>query len=226
MESLSDLEVITFDCYGTLIDWETGIRASVKQALENLGLTQSEEAKIFDLYEEEEKKIEVKSYQPYRRVQAEALRRASRRIGKKIPDQSIEILAEQLPNWLPFPDTNPALQRLAARYKLGILSNVDNDLLAGTLRNLVVTFDFLITAERVRSYKPAQKHWLEARKVIGDRGWIHVAGSLYHDIVPASELGIKSVWVNRKHSREHGEYQRRILKEVDSLTRLADWLAP
>jgi 2-haloalkanoic acid dehalogenase type II len=219
-----DFDVITFDCYGTLIDWETGIRAGFKQALENLGLRHSEETLIFDLYEEEEKRIEKFSYRPYRRVLAEALSTAANKIGKRTSEVSYDILADQLPKWRPFPDTNPALQRLAMKYKLGILSNVDNDLLSGTLKNFVVSFDFLVTAENVRSYKPRPKHFLEAKKIIGDRSWLHVAASLYHDIDPASKLGIPAVWVNRKGSEQGREYSTKTVKEVSNLTQLANWL--
>jgi 2-haloalkanoic acid dehalogenase type II len=219
-----DFNVITFDCYGTLIDWETGIRAGFKQALENLGLSESEETQVFDLYEKEEKRIEGLPYRPYRRVLAEALSSASNKIGKRISERSSHILADQLPKWRPFPDTNPALQKLATKHKLGILSNVDNDLLSGTLKNFSVPFDFLVTAENVRSYKPKPKHFIEAQKIIGDSNWLHVASSLYHDVEPASKLGIPAVWVNRKRSEKGREYSTKRAKEVVNLTQLADWL--
>lgn len=219
-----DFEVITFDCYGTLIDWETGIEAGFRLALENLGLSQSEEALVFDLYQEEEKRIERLPYRPYRRVLAEALKAAANRIGKRVSEGSANLLADQLPKWKPFPDTNPALQRLAAKYKLGILSNVDNDLLSGTMKNLRVRFNFIVTAETVKSYKPQAKHFLEAKKIVGHRTWLHVAASLYHDIEPASRLGIHTVWVNRQGSDQGREYSAKFAKEVTNLTQLADWL--
>jgi 2-haloalkanoic acid dehalogenase type II len=135
-------------------------------------------------------------------------------------------LAEQLPRWDPFPDTNPALERLARKCKLGILSNVDNDLLTDTLKQINIPFDLVVTAERVRSYKPGTKHFEEAQRIIEDRGWLHVAASLYHDIEPALKLGIKTAWVNRKNSIEGREYLGRIVREVENLTQLADWLVP
>ncbi len=222
-----EYQVVTFDCYGTLIDWETGIRASFKQALRELELSQSEEARVFDLYEEEEKRIEaLKPYRSYGTVQSEAASAAARRLGKNIPKELSTLLAEQLPRWNPFPDTNPALEMLAGKYKLGILSNVDNDLLTGTLKHFNIPFDLVVTAERVRSYKPGRKHFEEAQRIIGDKGWLHVATSLYHDIEPALKLGIKTVWVNRKNSMEGRQYLRRIVREIENLTQLADWLAP
>jgi 2-haloalkanoic acid dehalogenase type II len=130
-----------------------------------------------------------------------------------------------LPTWRPFPDTNPALEKLARNHKLGILSNVDDDLLEGTLKHLTIPFDILITAERVRSYKPATTHFEQARKTIDvNKGWLHVAASLYHDIKPASKLQIKTAWVNRKNSLEGQKCSGIFLKEVKDLTQLAGWL--
>ena len=223
-----EFEFVTFDCYGTLIDWETGIRRAFKQALEGTGLSRAQEAELFELYQGEEKKIEGQTtYRKYREVLALAASCAARRFGKTIPGNLSSVLAEQLPSWKPFPDTNPALERLATEYTLGILSNVDDDLLSGTLKHFTVPFDLVVTAERVRSYKPATEHFEEARKIIGaDRGWLHVAASLYHDIEPASRLGINAVWVNRKNSPEGKQYRWKIVREVRDLGHLADWLAP
>lgn len=219
--------VITFDCYGTLVDWETGIHTAFKQSVRNLGVSKLEGSRLFDLYVEEEKRIEAeKPYRSYRKVLAEAFSAAVKTIGKTIPEEVSDRLAEQLPTWRPFPDTNPALEKLAKKYGLGILSNVDNDLLTGTMKHFAIPFDIVVTAERVRSYKPGFKHFEEARRIIGDKDWIHVAASLYHDIEPASKLGIKTVWVNRKNSSEGRKYLGKIVKEVENLTQLADWLAP
>jgi len=221
------IEVVTFDCYGTLIDWETGIQAAFKQSLKDLALSASQESRVFDLYQEEEKRIEaLRPYRSYRKVLSEAASAAARRFGKNIPEELSTILADQLPEWDPFPDTNPTLERLARKYKLGILSNVDNDLLTGTLKHFNVPFDLVVTAEQVRSYKPAPKHFEEAQRIIGDKNWLHVAASLYHDIQPASKHGIKTVWGNRNNSIEGRKYLGRIAKGVENLTQLTDWLAP
>jgi 2-haloalkanoic acid dehalogenase type II len=219
---------VTFDCYGTLIDWETGIRVAFKQALEGTGLSPTQEGELFRLYEEEEKRVEgMMPYRPYREVLSLAASGAARRFGKTIPEKLSSILAEQLPSWAPFPDTNPALERLSTEYVLGILSNVDNDLLEGTLKHFTVPFDLVVTAERVRSYKPGTEHFEEARGIIGaDRGWLHVAASVYHDIEPASRLGINTAWINRKNSPEGRQLKGRIAREVKDLVQLADWLAP
>ena len=228
MEKPREFEFVTFDCYGTLIDWETGIRRAFKQALEGTGLSPTQEGELFRLYEEEEKRIEGQMpYRSYREVLSLAASGAARRFGKNIPANLTDILAEQLPGWDPFPDTNAALERLATEYTLGILSNVDNDLLEGTLKHFTVPFDLIVTAERVRSYKPAPEHFEEARRIIGaDRGWLHVAASLYHDIEPASQLGINTAWINRKNSTGGKRFRGKILREAKNLTQLADWLTP
>ena len=226
MENARDFEVVTFDCYGTLIDWETGIKAAFKEYFEGLGISQVQESKLLDIYHEEEKRIEAqKPYKPYRTVLSEASLATTRRLGKG-PETLSVFLAEKLPRWYPFPDTNPALERLARKYKLGILSNVDNDLLSGTLRHFAVSFDIVVTAEQVRSYKPGFRHFEQARNLIGERTWLHVAASLYHDIEPASKLGIETVWVNRENHDEGRKHRKRIVKEVENLTQLANWLAP
>ena len=223
-----EFEFVTFDCYGTLIDWETGIGGAFKQALEGTGLSRTQEAELFELYQEEEKKIEGRMpYRKYRDVLSLAASEAARRLGRTIPEKLSEILAEQLPSWTPFPDTNPALEKLSAEHTLGILSNVDDDLLAGTLQHFTVPFDLVVTAQRVRSYKPGLEHFEEARRIIGaDRGWLHVAASLYHDIEPATRLGIDTVWVNRQNSPKGKWFKGRILREVRDLEQLSDWLAP
>jgi 2-haloacid dehalogenase/putative hydrolase of the HAD superfamily len=219
---------VTFDCYGTLIDWETGIQHAFKQALEGTGLSPTQEGELFGLYQEEEKRIEGQMpYRSYREVLSLAASEAARKFGKNIPGSLSSLLAEQLPSWAPFPDTNPALERLSTEYVLGILSNVDDDLLAGTLKHLTVPFDLVVTAERVRSYKPETEHFEEARRIIGaDRGWLHVAASLYHDIEPALMLGINTAWINRKNSFEGKRLKGKIVREAKDLTQLADWLAP
>ena len=193
-----------------------------------MGLSQPQEGELLELYQEEEKRIEGQMpYRKYREVLALAASSAARKFGKTIPEKLSTVLAEQLPSWSPFPDTNPAIERLATEYTLGILSNVDNDLLAGTLKHFTVPFDLVVTAERVRSYKPGTEHFEEARRIIGaDRGWLHVAASLYHDIEPASRLGINTAWINRKNSPEGKRLKGTIVRETKNLTQLADWLAP
>src|SRR5467141_5464955 len=185
---------MTFDCYGTLIDWETGIRDAFHKAMLQTGASPGLEAKAFELYEEEERRIErERPHLLYRDVLSKTSLSVARKIGWKLSEAESTFLAKELPSWAPFPDTNPSLARLSRKHTLGILSNVDNDLLSGTVRHFTSRFEIKVTAENVRSYKPAFGHFEEARRIIGNRSWVHVAGSRYHDIEPAVKLGIQAV---------------------------------
>lgn len=196
-----EFDLITFDCYGTLIDWEGGIvRAFQSEALKS-GLS-LDPAEIISAYMLEEPAVESEGYRPYREVLAEAARRAAARLGWEISLDRARFLAASLPDWQPFPDTNPALERLAKKYRLGILSNVDDDLIAATLRHLAVRFDFIVTAEQVKSYKPAPAHFREA--IARGGRLLHAAQSYFHDVLPALELGIPVAWINRKRERRGG----------------------
>ena len=216
-------DVITFDCYGTLIDWNAGIAGAVLEAARLDGVPLERDA-VLAAYHAVEPEVEAGPFRPYRAVLAEAAGRVAARLGWKLPPERAGFLAESLPRWPPFPDTNPALERLAAAgYELGILSNVDADLLAGTRRRLRVPFAFTVTAQQVGSYKPAQGHFLAGRERVGGRSWLHAAQSFFHDVAPAVALGIPVAWVNRLHDQP--ATVARPLREVASLAELADWLA-
>jgi 2-haloalkanoic acid dehalogenase type II len=222
---LGRFEVITFDCYGTLIDWETGIRNAFHSAMLQTGASRDLESKAFELYEEEERKVErEKPHVLYRDVLSKTGLSVARKIGWSLPESESGFLARQLPGWLPFPDTNPSLARLSRGHTLGILSNVDNDLLAATIKHFTSPIDIRVTAENVRSYKPAPAHFEEARKVIGERSWVHVAASQYYDIEPAVRLGIRAVWVNRKNGQLNSHYPKTGVLEVKDLAQLAKLL--
>ena len=214
--------VMTFDCYGTLIDWETGIRDAFHRAILQTGASPALEAKAFELYEEEERRVErEKPHLLYRYILAKTSINVARKIGWKLSEPQSNFLVKELPMWTPFPDTNPSLEELSRKYTLGILSNVDNGLLAGTLKHFTSPFEIIVTAENVRSYKPAPAHFEEARKVIGQRSWVHVAASRYHDIEPVVKLGIKAVWVNRKKTPSTSHYSEAEVWEVNDLDELA-----
>ena len=154
---------------------------------------------------------------------AETAQRVAKRFSWTLTPERARGLAESLPSWQPFPDTNPALERLvSAGYRLGILSNVDDDLLAGTLRHLTVPFDLLVTAQQVRSYKPAAAHFETARQRIGESRWLHAAQSHFHDVVPCRALGVRVAWINRKAEPGHAETRPDV--EVRTLAGLADTL--
>ena len=219
---MTRFDVITFDCYGTLIDWETGIRNSFRQALKKTQADPGLADRAFNLYEEEERKLERKDpHILYRNVLSGATLAVANRIGWKLAKTQSNFLSEDLPMWIPFPDTGSALKNLSEGHHLGILSNVDDDLIEGTLKQFPVRFDLIVTAEKVRSYKPRPAHFEQARRFIGnDRTWLHVAASWYHDIEPAVNLKIDTVWVNRNNLPYPRSHLAGSVKEVLDLAHL------
>lgn len=213
-------DVITFDCYGTLIDWRSGITEAFQRAAREDGIELRADDVLRE-YNRVEPVVQRERYRLYRDVLAETTYRAARGLGWPLSFERATFLAQSLPSWKPFADTNPALERLrGAGYKLGILSNIDDDLLAATRRHFTVGFDLIITAQQVKSYKPARPHFDAAREWIGSARWLHAAESNFHDIVPTNAMGVANAWVNR--NRERGE---KPTYEVPDLTALADLLA-
>jgi len=216
-------DVLTFDCYGTLVDWERGIADAFASAARGDGVA-LDRAALLAAYHEIVPLVQAERYRSYREVLALTARRVAERLGWRMAAGREMFLPESLPAWPAFPDTNDALRRLAeAGHRLAILSNVDDDLLAGTLRHLDVSFEFVVTAQQVGAYKPAPAHFEAARKRIGGARWLHVAQSYVHDIVPARRLGIPSAWINRK--REPARGAERPDAEFTTLAEAADWLA-
>jgi 2-haloalkanoic acid dehalogenase type II len=219
---LSGIRYLTFDCYGTLIDWKTGIERSLRRAFGAIPLQGKDLLDAYVLAEKEEEG----SYKRYREVLRNTAVRLSKSIHFAVSSSGAEAFADSVPSWPAFPDTRKALQELGrigyARY---ILSNVDTDLLEGTIRKSGLEVDGFVTAEEVGSYKPNRGHWLRFMQKTGAKKEevLHVAQSIYHDIVPAQEMGITSAWVNRYAeplpSSAHPEYI------VDSLESLAKLLA-
>jgi 2-haloacid dehalogenase len=189
---------LTFDCYGTLIDWEAGILGAVTPVLERHGVT-IEPVEVLRLYTSLEAELEAGEYRPYREVLRGVAAGMGQMLGFAPTETDLEALPTSVGDWPPFPDTVAALRRLQARYGPVVVSNIDDALFAATQRALGVTFDAVITAEQVRSYKPAPAHFHAALARLGvPVGQVlHVAQSLYHDHVPAKALGFRTVWVNR-----------------------------
>jgi 2-haloalkanoic acid dehalogenase type II len=191
-------DIVTFDCYGTLIDWETGIAGAFLRAAREDGVDLGRE-EVLRAYEGIEPVVERESFRLYADVLTETAFRVARSLGWPLAYERATFLVTSLTSWQPFADTNAALERLrGAGYRLGILSNVDDDLIAATRRHFTVDFDLVITAQQVRSYKPALGHFLAARERIGPARWLHAAQSNFHDVVPCNALGIPSAWVNRR----------------------------
>ncbi len=199
----SQFEVLTFDCYGTLIDWETGILTAVRRALSVHGATAADQ-EILEKYAALEAEAEASPYVPYRVVLARVMEGLGRHFGVTFTPAENDSLADSIKDWLPFPDTVDALRRLATRYKLAILSNVDSDLFRESARHLAVDLDYVVTAQQIASYKPARFNFEMALAKIGrpkDK-LLHVAESVYHDIIPAKAIGLKTVWLYRRRGKD------------------------
>jgi 2-haloalkanoic acid dehalogenase type II len=217
-------DVLTFDCYGTLIDWERGIADALRALALEAGAPFDRTAALH-AYHEIEPAVQAETFRLYRDVLTETTRRLGVRLGWRLPAGRAGAVAESLPAWPPFPDTNAALERLAgAGCRLGILSNVDDDLLAGSRRLLAPRFDpgLIVTAQQVGSYKPAPGHFEAARRRIGQGRWLHVAQSLYHDIAACRRLGVPVVWINRKGERPPAPAGAEA--EFPTLLAFAEWL--
>ena len=216
-------DVITFDCYGTLVDWEAGMAAAFRDTAAEDGVT-LDPATVLRILFDTSPAAEAREYRSYRDILTDAAVRVARHLGWAISRERAAFLPESVSLWRPFQDANPTLERLArAGYQLGILSNVDDDLLDATRRHFTVAFDLIVTAQQVRSYKPARGHFATARGRIAPRRWLHAAQSYVHDIVPAVAQNIPVAWINRKGERVTGaawpDWEFRTLAE------LADWLA-
>src|SRR5579859_7629906 len=205
MLDLSHFEVLTCDCYGTLIDWETGILGALRPLFARHGVKVSVE-ELLEAYAEAESDAESGEFKPYKDVLQQVVRALGAKFGFRPTGDEQRSLPESLKTWQPFPDTVPALKRLHQRYRFSIISNVDDDLFAETAKLLQVPFDFVTTALEVRNYKPSFNNFqraLEKMKVSKNRV-LHVAQSLHHDVEPARALGIHSVWVNRRQGKPGG----------------------
>ena len=195
-------DVLTFDCYGTLIDWETGLLAALRPVLERAGVEASDE-ELLELYAKYEAELEAGPYLCYREVLAEALRRIGEELGLVPSPAEAESFSGSVKDWPAFGDSAAALQRLQERFRLGVITNCDGDLFAASAERLGVDFDWVITAEECRSYKPSHNNFEVAFERIGvpPERILHVAQSLFHDHVPAKEIGLASVWINRREGR-------------------------
>jgi 2-haloacid dehalogenase len=202
MLNFMDFRVLSFDCYGTLIDWESGILGAMRPILAAHHKSLPDSA-LLELYGELEAPAEEGEFRPYREVLQSVVRAFGERLGFTPGGAEISSLPDSLAGWKPFPDTVAALRQLKSRYQLAIISNVDDDLFAPTGAKLEVKFDHIITAQQAGAYKPSPSIFKLAEKRIGaTRGqWLHVAQSVYHDVVPAHSLGIANVWVNRRSPR-------------------------
>jgi 2-haloacid dehalogenase len=194
-------EVLTFDCYGTLIDWETGLLEALRRALPTA--SEVEEEALLESYGRHEAEAERPPYRSYREVLAAGLRGVAADVGVEVTRDAAAAFSESVRDWPAFADSAESLGRLKERFRLGVITNCDTDLFAASNQRLGVAFDWVVTAETARSYKPSPKGFELAFETIGvpRERILHVAQSLFHDHVPAKQLGLGSVWIDRRRGR-------------------------
>jgi 2-haloacid dehalogenase len=202
MLDFSRFEILTFDCYGTLINWEDGILRCLHRVLTSHG-KEADDATILQLYGDFEASAEQGEYRRYNDVLQSVVRQFGAQLGFAPTDPEVRSLPDSLPGWQPWPDTVSALRELHDRYGLAIISNVDDDLFAATRPHLGVKFHRVITAQQAKAYKPSLKIFELALSRLGVPAHrvLHVGQSLYHDVIPAQSLGLATVWVNRPSAR-------------------------
>jgi 2-haloacid dehalogenase len=194
-------EALTFDCYGTLIDWETGLLEAFRPLLAGRGLPIDDA--VLERYARHEAAAETGPYRRYRDVLAAGLRGVAGELGIEPTADEIEAFSGSVVDWPAFPDSPGALARLTERFRLGVITNCDDDLFAASQERLGIAFDWIVTAHQVGSYKPAEANFLAAFERLDlprDR-ILHVAQSLFHDHVPAKRLGLSTVWIDRRQGR-------------------------
>jgi 2-haloacid dehalogenase/putative hydrolase of the HAD superfamily len=193
-----EVTFVTFDVYGTLIDWETGVYQAFAKEAEKDGYTISRD-ELIPLFLEVQQEIKGGSYELYAEVLRRAAMQVAKRLGWPLESSRANFLPESIPRWPPFKETNTQLDRFRKKYKVGLISNVDDKLLGRTRRHFKADFDLVVTAQQVRSYKPDPAHFKEAERRIGTRkGWVHVASSYFYDVEPCVKAKVPVVWVNRR----------------------------
>ena len=202
---ITEFEALSFDCYGTLIDWEAGIGTVLRAWADRRGLGMSTEDLLVAYSEHEAQAERDHPTDPYPSILARAMRALGRQLDTEVSFDDSHELATSVPNWPAFPDSADALARLSKHFKLIILSNVDNEGFAASNEKLRVTFDAILTAEDIGSYKPspgnfdALDHHVDTMGIPREK-LLHVAQSLFHDHVPAKSRGMTTVWINRRHN--------------------------
>jgi len=196
-------DALTFDCYGTLIDWETGILDALRPVLEAHGVQRDDE-ELLEAYGGREAALEAGPYMSYGEVLAGSLRGLAEDAGFEPSETELAAFARSVGDWPAFPDSATALARLKERFRLGVITNCDDDLFALSNRRLGVAFDWIVTAQQARGYKPRVENFELAfeRIDVPRERILHVAQSLFHDHVPAKAIGMTTVWIDRRHGRE------------------------
>jgi 2-haloacid dehalogenase len=203
MLRFDSFEVLTFDCYGTLIDWETGIWDTLRPIFAAHGIDMIPD-RALELYGALETAAEHCAYREYKAILRIVLERMSERLGFVPTAGELQRFSTSVKDWPAFPDSAHALCALQTKYRLAIISNIDDDLFAFSAQRLQAKFDWIITAQQAKSYKPSLNNFRVAfeRIRMPQSRILHVAQSLFHDIAPAKALGLSTVWVNRRQNKE------------------------
>ncbi len=203
MPNFIDKTVLTFDCYGTLIDWETGIWNVLGPVLARHKMSMGIEEAL-ELFAAMETQVEARSYMTYRNVLATVLRRIGAQLGFQPEHEEVSAFAGSVGDWPEFPDSADALASLKKRFQLAVITNCDDELFALSNKRLKVEFDYIITAQQARSYKPSLNNFQIGLIRVGvpRHEILHVAQSLFHDHVPAKLMGLTTVWINRRHHKQ------------------------
>jgi 2-haloacid dehalogenase len=218
-----DVKFVTFDCYGTLIDWETGAYQAYQKEAERDGFTVDRE-RMVELFVGIQREIEGGSYELYAEVLRRTAVRSAAEMGWDLEPSRSGFLPASVPYWPPFRETNAQLERFAKKFQIGILSNVDDKLLGATRRHFRADLDLVITAQQVRSYKPDPAHFRECqRRIEIKRGWVHIASGYAADVEPCLKQKVPVIWVNRRGEQlEPG--QKKPTEEVKNLREAAKLL--
>jgi 2-haloacid dehalogenase/putative hydrolase of the HAD superfamily len=204
LPKLKEINWVTTDCYGTLIDWEKGILDAFSAEAERDGFS-FDEGPFLARFLEIQAEIIRGSYELYAEVLRRAAVRAAKEIGWELEPSRAQFLPDSVARWLPFREANAAMDRLSKRYEVGIVSNIDDKLLGVSRRHLRTELDLVVTAQQVRSYKPDPAHFREcARRIGGKKGWVHIASGYENDIAPALKMNVPVIWVNRNTEKLDG----------------------
>jgi 2-haloacid dehalogenase/putative hydrolase of the HAD superfamily len=211
-----EVRFVTFDCYGTLIDWETGAYDAFQKEADRDGFT-IDRAQLVPLFLSVQREIMAGSYELYAEVLRRTAVRVAQELGWELEPSRSGFLPNSVPYWPPFRETNAQLDRFAKKFEIGILSNIDDKLLGATRRHFRVDFDLVVTAQQVRSYKPDPAHFKECQRRIGGKaGWVHIASGYETDVLPCIKSKVPVIWVNR-HGEELDAGDKKPTEEVKTL---------
>lgn len=220
-----DIKWVTFDAYGTLIDWENGVYDAFKAEAERSDFSLPDKASVIGLFNQHRTDIMSGSYELY----AEVLRRVALKVAKDIewdlePSRT-NFLPDSVIRWKTFREANAALDRIAKKYQIGLVVNIDDKLLVASRRHIRSDFDIVVTAQQVRSYMPETAHFTEtARRIGGKKGWMHVGSDYYFDVAPSLKSKLPTVWINRKKEKLPDAKSKKPDLMVKNLRELADKL--